>query len=102
MADVSREEADWIAARMPDVVKAGGIFENDAWLPVLEEGGIDVNDTTTFRAGSDDLVILDDKWLIEPQGDGAWRARDWLGREDTHYAAAVEGEAVPDDAGDES
>ena len=87
---------------MPGVVKAGGVFENDAWLPVLEEGGIDVNDTTTFQAGSDDLVILDGKWLIEPDGDGAWRAREWLGREDSHYAAAVEGEAVLDEAGDES
>lgn len=101
MADTSREQADWIAARMPDVVQKGGVFDNAAWLPVLDEGGIDVNDTTAFPAGSENLVILD-KWLVEPKGDGAWRAREWLGPEDEHYAAAVEGEAVPDDAGAES
>jgi hypothetical protein len=87
---------------MPDVVQRGSIFDSDAWLPVLEECGVDLNDTTTFQSGSDDLVIIDDKWLIEPEGDGAWRVREWLGREDAHYVVAVEDEAVLDDAGDES
>jgi hypothetical protein len=98
----THEEADWIAARMSDVVDAGGIFHDDVWLPVLEEGGINPNCTATFRVGVNDLVVLDGKWLIEPDGDGSWQTREWLGREDPHYAAAVEAEAVLGDAGDES
>lgn len=86
---------------MPDVVQGGGVF-GAAWLPVLDEGGIDVNDTTTFKTGSENLVIIDDKWVVEPEGDGVWRGREWLGREDEHYEAAIRDEAVLDDGADES
>lgn len=81
---------------MPDVIQKGGVYDSDVWHPAVEECGVDVDDTTTFQAGSDTLVIINDQWLVEPAAGGHWRAREWLGREDEHYAAADEGEAVPE------
>jgi hypothetical protein len=83
-----------LASQMPDVVQQGGIFDDDVWYPVLERTGIEREHTKVFRVGNDDLVLVDDQWLIRPVGRERWRAREWMAAGDEYLDAAVADEAV--------